>query len=782
MRKKNQAILNRIGQKMPPEPGRHRRYSSVVWTLLVILLFSVAGFGLYSKTLQGPFIFDDVSKIKDNPNIRLTEFEANKILKAAFGKGSAKSRPVGNISFALNYYFHQYHLEGYHIVNIIIHILTGIFLFYFLKTTLSLPSVKTTGNGSAKIAFFAALIWLVNPIQTQSVTYVVQRLNSLAALFYILSFWLYVKARLTDHRGKKWSRFGGAVAAWVLALGCKQNAAILPFFIFLYEWYFLQDLSSKWLKSNLKYLAAVVILFGVIALLYLGTDPLQRLSSIKDFANKDFTLTERVMTQFRVIIYYISLIFFPHPSRLNLDYDFPLSTSLISPLTTLLSLSAIVGLILLAIYFARKERLLSFCILWFFGNLLIESSIIPLAIIFEHRNYLPSMLVCLIPVILAYRYIKLSWIKIGLMCLIVSVFSFWTYQRNRVWQNEITLWTDIVQKSPDKARPHANLGDAFKKEGKLDAAIEQFMTAVRLDPSLPEPYNNLGVVLAKQGKIDEAIDYYSRAIKIKPSYAEAYFNLGSTLAAHGQIMQAIDMLSKALQLNPDSARVHSNLGSLFIKQGNLEKALYHNKEALRLDPQLVEAHNNMGIVLMREGKLEAAISQFREALQIDPNFKPAANSLRSALAIQRELGSEVSKLRKLLQDNPESAELHLKLGNLFFRQGDRRQAIQQYKKALELDPEFLPALNNLALVTAANKEYDRALALFLDVLNSHPNDAETHFNIACMYSQLNRVDESLAYLKKAIDKGYTNWQRIKRDSDLDNIRDSLAYKELIQGH
>ena len=256
----------------------------------------------------------------------------------------------------------------------------------------------------------------------------------------------------------------------------------------------------------------------------------------------------------------------------------------------------------------------------------------------------------------------------------------------------------------------------------------------------------------------------------------------STLAAHGQIMQAIDALSKALQLNPDSARVHSNLGSLFIKQGNLEKALYHNKEALRLDPQLVEAHNNMGIVLMREGKLEAAISQFREALQIDPNFKPAANSLRSALAIQRELESEVSKLSKLLQDNPESAELHFQLGNLFFRQGDRRQAIQQYKKALELDPEFLPALNNLALVTAANKEYDRALALFLDILNSRPNDAETHFNIACMYSQLNRVDESLAYLKKAIDKGYTNWQRIKRDSDLDNIRGSSAYKELIQGH
>jgi len=197
---------------------------------------------------------------------------------------------------------------------------------------------------------------------------------------------------------------------------------------------------------------------------------------------------------------------------------------------------------------------------------------------------------------------------------------------------------------------------------------------------------------------------------------------------------------------------------------------------------MVEAHNNMGIALMQEGKTEAAISQFQEALQINPDFKPAANSLKSALAIQRELELDSSKLKALLKGNPGSAELNFQLGNLFLRQGDQRQALEQYKKALELDPKFLPALNNMALVAAANKEYDKALALFLDVLNASPNDAETHFNVACMYSQLKRVDESIAYLKKAIDKGYANWERIKRDSDLGNIRDSSAYKELIQGH
>ena len=772
MQKMNHGIMEKIYKNI--------KSSSTLWIIVVFLVISVLGSVIYSNTFDAPFTFDDIGQIKQNPGIRITHFSITQIIKAGFQ--SIKTRPIAAITFVLNYVFNKYDAFGYHIANTAIHILTAFFLYIFLSTTLKLPSIQSRYQQPDLISFIASLIWLVHPIQIQSVTYIVQRMNSLAAMFFILSFWLYVKARLADQPWKKWSLLGGSGVIWILALGCKQNTAILPFFIFLYEWYFFQDLSRQWFKSSLKYLIAAAVIFAAVAFLYLGSNPLEKLNKLRDYSHGEFTLAERALTQTRVVVYYLSLIFFPHPSRLNLDYDFPLSHSLFNPITTLLSLIFIVGLIALAFYLAKRERLISFCILWFFGNLLIESSIIPLAIIFEHRNYLPSMLLCLVPVVLSFRYIKLEWLRLGLLCVVIAGLSFWTYQRNQVWQNEVSLWSDVIQKSPNKARPHANLGDAFKKEGKLDAAIEQFMTAIRLDPSLPEPYNNLGVILAMQGKIDEAIDYYSKAIKIKPSYAEAYFNLGSTLAAHGQIMQAIDMLSKALQLNPDSARVHSNLGSLFIKQGNLEKALYHNKEALRLDPQLVEAHNNMGIVLMREGKLEAAISQFREALQIDPNFKPAANSLRSALAIQRELESEVSKLSKLLQDNPESAELHFQLGNLFFRQGDRRQAIQQYKKALELDPKFLPALNNLALVTAANKEYDRALALFLDILNSRPNDAETHFNIACMYSQLNRVDESLAYLKKAIDKGYTNWQRIKRDSDLDNIRDSSAYKELIQGH
>ncbi|MGD8992282.1 MAG: tetratricopeptide repeat protein [Desulfobacterales bacterium] len=891
---------------------------TVWWPAGVVLLFFIVGFSIYSNTLESPFQLDDFHRIKKNPDIQLTELSVKNVLKAAFGQKSATARPVGNISFALNYYFHKYDVWGYHVVNIIVHILTGIILYAFIKATLALPSVQLKDNQIYGIAFFAALLWLVHPLQTQSVTYIVQRLNSLAAMFYVLSLWFYLKGRLAKEGQRNWLWFACAGLAWVLALGCKQIAATLPFFVFLYEWYFFQDCSAKWLKRNLKYVFLLLFLFGLVALLYIGLKPVEKMASIGDYGRKEFTFLQRVLTQPRVVIYYLSLIFLPQPSRLNVDYDFPLSYSLANPITTLLSLGAIIGLLTLAFFLAKRERLISFCILWFFGNLVIESSIIPLAIIFEHRNYLPSMMVCLIIALLVYRYLKIEWLRIGLLCLVVLVLAVWTYQRNRVWQSPLTLWTDVVEKSPNKVRAqtnlgfalvkngeidegiehyhkalqinpnfleaHNNLGAALSKQGKVDEAIQQYRKALQINPHFMEAYNNLGIaldkqgkydeailnykkvleiepdnvraynnlaaslvklgktdeavehykkalqiepdfakahnnlgavlkkqgknseaiehfrkalqinpdfekahnnlgiVLAKQGKIDEAIQHYHKALQLNPESSETMFNLGDVLARQGKTEQAIRNLNKAVQIKPDYAEAHSNLGGMYIQQGNIEKAINHSQEALRLDPQLVEAYNSLGIGLMHQGKIDAAISQFQKAVQIKPDFTKAANNLDRALAIRNELEAEVSRLQKILKDNPENVELQFQLGNLYFRIGELHPAKQQYEKALQLNPKFVPALNNLALVTAANKEYDSALAAFLEALNYDPDNAETHYNIACMYARLNKPDQSIEWLKKAIDKGYTNWESIQTDADLENLRGLDAYQELIKGH
>jgi len=225
-------------------------------------------------------------------------------------------------------------------------------------------------------------------------------------MFFILALILYAKGRIAQQQsvqqGDARSRhyycwFAGCLMAGLLALGSKESTAMLPVFIFLYEWYFFQDLDKSWFKRQIKYLVAIVILFGLIAGLYLGFDPLGKFNTFRDYFFKEFTIGQRLLTQARVVIYYLSLIFYPNPSRLNLDYDFPLSYTLFDPFTTFLSLIIIVGLIALGFYLARKQRLISFCIFWFLGNLVIESSVIPLALIFEHRIYMPSMFVFLLP-------------------------------------------------------------------------------------------------------------------------------------------------------------------------------------------------------------------------------------------------------------------------------------------------------------------------------------------------------------------------------------------------
>ena len=845
-----------------------QRYQALFLALLVLV-----GFIIYSNTFHSPFVFDDRDAIADNTFIRMDEITSRSIIDAATGYG--RNRPVAMLSFAINYYLGKYNVIGYHLVNILIHIANGILLFLFLKLTLTLLNrqTNTTRNLNPStivvLSFFAALLWLVNPVQTQSVTYIVQRMNSMGAMFYLLALILYAKGRLARQRKLKEVAtrsktdgkqgffqnyhflFGGCFLAGFMALGCKESTAVLPLIIFLYEWYFFQDLDKKWFKRQLKYAAVIAILLVVVAGLYVGFNPAEKFNTLRDYSYNEFSLGQRLLTQTRVVIYYLSLIFYPNPSRLNLDYDFPLSYSLLNPFTTLLSLLLIVGLMTLGLYLARKQRLISFCIFWFFGNLVIESSVIPLAIIYEHRLYLPSMAVILLAVILFHRYLKPSWLPAVIACAAVALCSFWTFERNHIWQDTITLWADCVRKSPNKARPYTNLaqaltdqkrydealpnflraihidpnlleaqynlGNLYDKLDKTDKAIEHYRKAVHINPNFTKALNNLGAALLKRDNTDEAIKYFQRALQIDPKFAAAHINLGAAFVEQDKIDEAIVQFNKALQVgsnlakaqfqlgdvlikqgrtkqgiiltkqalqnDPDYAEAHNNLGGQLLQQGKLDEALEHLTRALSINPELTEAHNNVGIILIQQGKLDAAISHFQEALRIDPDFALAKKNLQRALAIrQNRMDAEVQKLLAALKSSPDDPVLNYRLGNLYLGRGELNNAVGQFEKALALKPKFPEAQNNLALAYAAGRQYDRALAAFTQLIELDPDNPSTYYNIAVLYALQNEVDDAVGWLKKAVAKGYHNWELIKTDKDLANIRHSEDYQQLVKGH
>ena len=550
---------------------------------LLLLFLALLVIVIYANTLNGPFVFDDRPNIISNPDIRLSELSLKGLAKAAF-ESPMPHRPLSNISFALNYYLHGYSPLGFRLLNILIHCSTGILLYFFVKTTLSTPAIRSRYVQQLWIAFFAAAVWMVHPLQTQSISYIVQRMNSMAAMFYLLSILFYARFRLAGRRKHRWWLLSGCILAAVLALASKQIAATLPFVILAYELYFFRFARPKivWVSA-----AGCMLLTIVIALLFMDGAPFDRIMA--GYAQRDFTVIQRLLTQPRVVMLYLSLLLWPSPSRLNLDHDFAISQSLLDPVSTILAMAALAGLILLAAVTAKKTPLVSFGILWFFANLVIESSIVPLEIIFEHRLYLPSMMFCLLMVVLVYRCFKTRWPATVLFCLVIAVGVVWTFERNAVYADRVTLWRDCTKKSPHKARPH----------------------------------NNLGVALADSGYHDDAIVQYQKTLKINPNYAETYANIGLSLAEQGKVEQSIPQFLKTLELNPEDARTHSNLGAVLVMLERNTEAVEHLTRAAKLDPQNASAQNNLGVALQRLNRFEEAQDHFALALRINPEYATA---------------------------------------------------------------------------------------------------------------------------------------------------------------
>jgi tetratricopeptide (TPR) repeat protein len=323
----------------------------------------------------------------------------------------------------------------------------------------------------------------------------------------------------------------------------------------------------------------------------LGQDPVDRLLSA--YRYRDFTLSQRVLTQFRVVIFYLGLLLWPRPSNLNLDHDFALSYSLTNPMTTLISLMMIISLICLAILIAKREPLLSFGIFWFFGNLIIESSVIGLELVFEHRNYLPSMFLILAIVALVMRHLKPIWLATIFLCMVGSLFSVWTFERNQVWSDELSLYRDCAEKSPAKARPHNNYGSILLRRNRLPEAINAFKRAISLKPEYADAHYNLANALVKQGNLAEGIYHYSETIRLRPRNVKALNNLAATLVIEERFAEAIDHLKKALLINPADPDLHTNLAIILKRQGDLVDAAHHFSRALEIDPKNEAARHGL---------------------------------------------------------------------------------------------------------------------------------------------------------------------------------------------
>jgi tetratricopeptide (TPR) repeat protein len=559
--------------------SKKNKYTSSGGRLFVLGLIFLAILS-YANSLNAPFYFDDRENITQNKAIQLEKITLTGLYNAAFNSPIA-TRPVANISFAFNYFFHGLWAGGFRITNIVIHILNGILVFYLFRYTLNSPACRGSCPGPDLTAFCAAAIWVVHPLATQSVTYIVQRMNSLCVLFLLGAFLLFIKCVLAPSGWRKCALAAASLALWLLAMGSKEIAVTFPLCGLLYYWYFHADLSLDWLKKNKLSISIALGTALLLILMYSQGDPLRFI--LQGYNGRSFSLTERLLTESRVVLYYLGLIAWPIPARLHLDYDFPLSLGLLSPPTTLVAICCLIFLLGIAILTARNYRIFSFAMLWFLVNLVLESSLIPLEIAYEHRTYLPMLYLCLVPAVYVSRTQGAR--RTGAIFLIpIAVLSYLTFQRNNVWLDPVQFWQQNIELAPDKARPYNELGIWYGQQENLSMAQHYFSKALAVDSGYAPAYGNLGSVMAMEGYLEAAENYFTKAIERQPGKGTFYLGLGRVRLARGDYEGAISALQGAVsrkRVDPDPLFL---LGQAHLAVGQCQEAATAFTHALTLQP------------------------------------------------------------------------------------------------------------------------------------------------------------------------------------------------------
>jgi tetratricopeptide (TPR) repeat protein len=601
-----------------------REYAFAVVSLLAFLIV------IYANSFQSSWQFDDTPNIVENKNIFLKSLDWPDIKKTFYGKEGEKiDRPLSYLSFALNYYFDELNVIGYHIVNFIIHSLASIFLFFFIYNTLKLPKVRDRyGNASYSIALLATIFWATSPLQVTAVTYIVQRMASMSGLFYLMAMYFYLKGRTDDSPGKQILFWGLCALFALFSCGTKENAVLLPVSIWLYDLLLIQGATRENIVKNLKIVVPVIFVALAIGLWYVD---IYSILSGDAYKHRPFTLMERLLTQPRVIIFYITLLFYPLSSRLTLIHDIELSNSLLTPWSTFPSITLIIMLLCLAGYLCRKRPLISFCIFFFFLNHMVESTFIPLELIYEHRNYIPSMFFFVPIVIFMLSIIDYFAYKKAIQFTMAAVFAFLLFaqghtvhERNALFAHPLLLWTDIVMKAPELSRPYNNLGRAYWKLGRYNEACNFYPVALSLDrwtnlTNRGVALHNLGACHYLSGEYDKALEYFEAAMTVYPGLWGPYYDAAQCFIRKGKMEIAKDRLVAALALWPHNAHLHYSLSFILLKQGEYENAIAKAQQVLALDANHQNALKILGEAARQKGNYRISIFYWERFLEKHPN-------------------------------------------------------------------------------------------------------------------------------------------------------------------
>jgi tetratricopeptide (TPR) repeat protein len=667
------------------------------------ILISVLGLLIYSNTFDVPFHFDDRMYIEENPLIKDFRYLNSPNAEIPGLEDSVeltrKTRHIGYLSFFLNYKLHGLDVTGYHAMNLLIHILNSILVYFFVILTLKTPFLRKSSLKvhSKHIALVTGLLFVVHPVQTQAVTYICQRFASLATFFYLMSITAYIRSRISESSSQRRAMYALCLISTVIAMKTKENTFTLPLMIMLYEFMFLKESSKK----RVFYLLPLLLTMLIIPLTVIDFDrPFGEALGGATQTHTEVSRHDYFVTQFRVIVTYLRLLFLP--VNQNLDYDYQIFHSFFNP-QVFTSFLFLLLLFCSAVYFyyqSRKRnpelRLITFGIFWFFLALSVESSIILLHVIYEHRVYLPSAGAFVVTATSVFyvanklkdRRPELEKAVMPLFALIIIVLSCTAYARNTVWQSKTNLWEDVVRKSPGKVRGHFNLGKHYQDKGLIERAAESYKTVLRLKPDHAEAYNNLGNIYSSKGMTSEAIEHYQTALNLKPDYIDVYNNIGNSYRIKGLTDKAIKYYQIALRLRPDYAEAYYNLGVAYYDIGFFDKAKEHYQIALQLRPDYAEAYFNLGDIYASKGQTDEAIEHYQLALRLRPDYAEAHINLGFVYGTKGLIDKAIEHFQIAVRLKSNFAEAHYNLGLAYFNKGLMDKARREFQAAIQINPDY----------------------------------------------------------------------------------------------
>jgi tetratricopeptide (TPR) repeat protein len=659
----------------------------------------------YANSFHGPFVFDDVPSIVENPTIRQLWPPGEALSPHTEGGVTVSGRPILNLSLAVNYAISGLDPWSYHALNLLIHLLAGLTLFGLVRRTLARPPLAAQYGGLAwPLALVIAALWLVHPLQTESVTFIVQRAESLMGLFFLLTLYTFARAADSPHPGR-WRTL--SLLACLLGAGTKEVTALAPVLVFLYDRTFVSgSFKAAWQRHRWWHLALAATWLPLAWLM------------VSTGGNRGGTIGFDVgvpwvgywLTQFMAVCRYLWLSFWPHP--LVFDYG-----EVVAPtLAEALPWAVLVLLLVAATLFALWRRpAAGFLGAWFFG-ILAPTSIMPgsIQMVVEHRMYLPlAAVITLVAGAAAPRLGRRGLLLAGAGLALAA--GAITWQRNKVYPDEEVFWQDIIAKRPVNARAHNNLGRHYYGLGRWDEAIACYRESLRLQPRMAVTHYNLGLALRRAGRLAEAVDPLQTAVRLLPEYFTAHLNLGIVLTRLGRAEEALPHFAAALRHDPWPAEIHFQGGIALAQLGRWPEAIAHYARCLQLNPRHAEAQSNWGTALMAMKSIPEAVAHFETALRL----------------------------------RPEMTEVHFNLGQAYRALDRRADAIAQYTETIRLNPAHALAHLNLGIALAQEGKLPEALGHLQEAVRLQPASPDMHANLAVALDLAGRPAEAQAHFEQA---------------------------------